>query len=82
VGGIVYLLEWLELQPGSWSAQIAWMEWDGKDWRSQRTTVPAADIVRIEDQNYKAVPHFTYDDMQRRTDTQTVTQAESRRPGA
>ena len=66
VGGIVYVLEHLELAPGEWSAKIRWTEWDGKDWVTKTDTVPRDELTRIEGQNYLGVPEWPYSQVRRR----------------
>jgi hypothetical protein len=65
VGGPVYLLEWQQLEPDVWGASIAWVEWDGQQWRPRRVRVMAEDLTRIEGQNYKGVPRVKLAEMLR-----------------
>ncbi|MGI8333508.1 hypothetical protein ACRYCC_26445 [Actinomadura scrupuli] len=57
-GGAAYLLAWYELEPGQWGAEIAWMEWDGRDWRGRRAKVVAEAIEQVEGENYGSVPKY------------------------
>lgn len=66
--GIAYLLEWQELQPGEWSAEISYLAWDpkGAAWVEQRAMVTEDDLTRIEGQNYLSVPRWKYSEVHRR----------------
>jgi hypothetical protein len=55
-GSCAYLLAWYELEPGQWGAEIAWMEWDGHDWRGRRAKVVSQAIEKVEGQDYGRVP--------------------------
>jgi hypothetical protein len=66
VGGAAYLLEWQQLDEGSWGAEIAWLEWDGKQWRGRRAHVMADDLTTVEGQVYRGVPRVKRAEMLRR----------------
>jgi hypothetical protein len=66
VGGPAYLLEWQELPNGEWGAEIAWLQWDRTQWAGRRANVLAADISRVDGQNYGAVPRIRAAEMARR----------------
>lgn len=57
-GGPAYLLHWEELEPRVWGAEIAWVEWAGRDWRPRRLAVRSEDLTELDDQDYRTVPRY------------------------